>query len=299
MRPPFVLASVLCSMLLSLAARADTPRPAETGKRPRLEIQVDENGWGAVSPQEIRAVLYSVADTLLTRLPARQPITVRVSHTDSNPVALYERGPAGEYLIRLHADRARWHLYVYEFAHEFCHILSNYDRAGADVPRRNQWLEETLCETASLYALGSLGTQWEYAPPGPNLAEHAADLRRFFRRLITEGHRNLPEGTELDQWLHEYGDRLCDDPYQRDKNDLMAKSILPLFFADPVGWNAITYMNLHPDDAFASVEDFLRHWHASTPEPERAFVARLSAVLVGPDVSLEQPLAVAVALPKK
>jgi len=204
---------------LSLTARADTSSAANGKRRAGVTIQVDNQGWGAVDTRQIERVLHSVADLLLSDLPERSPITVRVSHTETNPVALYERGPEGEYLIRLHADRTRWHLYVYEFAHEFCHILSNFDRAGGEVSRQNQWFEETICETASLYALGSLATEWSLSPPEPSLANHANELRRFFRFLITEGHRKLPEDTELREWLKEHEAQLCADPYRRDQNE--------------------------------------------------------------------------------
>lgn len=292
MRLPFVVASIALSMMVSLAARGDTSSSAHGKRRAGVSIQVDNKGWGAVDPRQIEVVLHSVADLLLGDQSDR-PIKVRVSHTDSNPVALYERGPDGEYLVRLHADRTRWYLYVYEFAHEFCHILSNYDRAGGEVSRQNQWFEETICETASLYALGSLATAWSLAPPEPELAAHAKDLRRFFRLLITEGHRKLPEDIELREWLREHEAHLSADPYRRDQNDLVAKTVLPLFFADPRGWDAIGYLNLHPDDPSASLDEFMRHWHANAPERDRPFIARLSTLLLREDVISAAPAKVA------
>lgn len=292
MRLPFVVASIALSMMVSLAARGDTSSSAHGKRRAGVSIQVDNKGWGAVDPRQIEVVLHSVADLLLGDQSDR-PIKVRVSHTDTNPVALYERGPDGEYLVRLHADRTRWHLYVYEFAHEFCHILSNYDRAGGEVSRQNQWFEETICETASLYALGSLATAWSLAPPEPGLAAHAKDLRRFFRLLITEGHRKLPEDIELREWLREHEAHLSADPYRRDQNDLVAKTVLPLFFADPRGWDAIGYLNLHPDDPSASLDEFMRHWHANAPERDRPFIARLSTLLLREDVISAAPAKVA------
>jgi hypothetical protein len=288
-KPPFVVASVLCGILISLHVRGEVQSPLDESKRARLAIEVDDDGWGGVPPAIVRAVLYSVADALVPGRSVTATTVIRVSHTDSNPVALYERGPSGEYQVQLHADRTRWHLYVYEFAHELCHILSNYDSAGPDVPRRNQWLEETLCETASLYALGRLGSTWTYAPPDPTLAAHAAGLRRYFRALVTERHRNLPEEMNLNEWLQQHHARLCDDPYQRDMNDLVAKTLLPLFFTHPDGWAAIAYLNLHPNDAFASVEEFLSHWLANAPEADKPFIARFSALLgQGPGASAAQ-----------
>jgi len=283
-RRPFVIASVILGMLVSLTARGEVSSAANGKRRDGVTIQVEKQGWGAVDTRMIEVVLHSVADLLVGQQSGGSPIKVRVSHTDTNPVALYERGQDGEYLIRLHADRTRWHLYVYEFAHEFCHIISNYDRAGGDVSRQNQWFEETICETASLYALGSLATIWSLSPPDPSLASHAPELRRFFRFLITEGHRKLPEDTELREWLKEHEAQLSADPYRRDQNDLVAKTVLPLFFANPRGWEAISYLNLHPDDPSASLEEFIRHWHSNAPERDRPFIAKLSALLLHEDV---------------
>lgn len=288
-RLPVVVASVALGVMLSLTARGETSSPANGKRRAGVSIEVDRQGWGAVDTRQIERVLHSVATLLLSDVTDRAPIALRVSHTDTNPVALYERGPDGEYLVRLHADRTRWHLYVYEFAHEFCHILSNYDQAGGQVSRQNQWFEETICEAASLYALGSLATEWTLSPPEPGLASHAGELRRFFRLLITEGHRKLPEDTELSEWLKEHEAQLCADPYRRDQNDLVAKTVLPLFFADPRGWEAITYLNLHPDDPTASLEDFMRHWHANAPERDRPFIVKLSALLLNGDVITQEP----------
>lgn len=291
MRLPFVMASIALGVMVSFAARTE-PLPS-VKKRAAVNIQVDSQGWGAVDTGQIERVLHSVADLLLDQQPDRAPITVHVSHTDSNPVALYDRGPNGEYMIRLHADQARWHLYVYEFAHEFCHVLSNYGHAGGEVSRQNQWFEETICETASLYALETLATEWSVAPPEPELASHAKDLRRFFRFLIAERHRTLPENTELREWLQERQAQLRADPYRRDQNDLVAKSVLPLFFADAKSWEAISYLNLHPDDPSASLDDFMRHWHANAPERDRPFIAKLSALLLHKDVISAPPTQVA------
>jgi hypothetical protein len=50
---------------------------------------------------------------------------------------------------------------IYQFAHEFAHILSNYERhADSKVARQHEWFEEALCEVASLYALKRVGMQW-------------------------------------------------------------------------------------------------------------------------------------------
>ena len=52
---------------------------------------------------------------------------------------------------------------AYQFAHEFCHILCNFD----DDWKGNNWFEETMCETSSLFVLRRLSKEWEERPPYP------------------------------------------------------------------------------------------------------------------------------------
>lgn len=238
MRLPHVIAWIFCCLVLPQVAAAHDNR---------LDIRVETGGWGNVDPRQIQVVLYSVADELASQLPARLAAPIVVTHSDGPPVSLYKRGPGGEYRVALHASGTYWHLYVYEFAHEYCHILSNYDEhVGANIVRYNQWFEESLCETASLYTLEHLASTWEHSPPTPEWSAHADKLRRFFELLVAEGHRKLPPQTTLAAWLRDNEDQLRHDPYQRQKNDLIAKMLLPLFERNPENWEALSYLNLDP-----------------------------------------------------
>ncbi|WP_374266891.1 hypothetical protein [Zoogloea sp.] len=285
MRLPFILASVVCS--LAWADGGEPPSKKSTGRKLGLTIQVQGGGWGRGRKESIETVLYAVADTLMSRLPpGHLGAPIVVTHTDGPPMALYGRGGAGEYRIRLHARDENWHLYVYEFAHELCHLLSNYDAqplpAGAH--RDNQWFEETLCETASLFTLRHLAQRWEAEPPGPEWAGEADRLRRFFDLLVSEGHRRLPPDAPLAAWLQAHEDELRHNPYLREKNEVLANLLLPLFERNPENWQALGYMNLDPDDARSSLRSYLSRWYANTPLAHRALVAGVLALLALDDV---------------
>ena len=177
MRVPFILASVMCS--LAWADGGEVPVKKSQGRKLGLSIQV-QGGWGRGRKESIETVLNAVADELLPRLPSGLTAPIVVTHTDGPPMALYGRGPGGEFRIRLHARDENWHLYAYEFAHELCHVMSNHDAhpAGSPPRRDNQWFEETLCETASLFTLRHLAQRWATEPPGPEWAGEADRLRR-------------------------------------------------------------------------------------------------------------------------
>jgi hypothetical protein len=284
MRLPLIIASILCSLTFSDAAYSAQPKKKPASSRKLgLVIKVEGGGWGNVSSETIETVLYSVADELLSRLPKKLDAPVVVTHTDSNPVVLYERGSKGEYQVHLHASEKNWHLYTYEFAHELCHILSNYEEnTGPGGSRYNQWFEETLCETASLFALKSLATTWKNSPPAPEWSATADKLNRFFDLLVSEGHRRLPPHSPLAAWLHDNEERLRHDPYQRQKNEVVANLLLPLFEANPEHWDTLAYLNLDPDDARSSLQDYLRNWYNNAPAEHRTFIADVLALFQAP-----------------
>jgi hypothetical protein len=281
---------VLFCLFACLASARAAPSP-EASDPGTVRIRVEGGGWGDAGAEQIEPVLQAVAAELLVKLPNKLTAPIVVTHTEGNPIALYERRHDGAYQVRLHASGTRWHLYVFEFAHEFCHLLSNHDRhVPTSGGRHNQWFEESVCETASLFALDRLASRWEQSPPVPEWKERAPKLRRFYEILAGEEHRRLPPGTAPAAWLKAEEEQLRGNPYLRKKNDLIAKLLLPLFQREPKSWEAISYMNLDPDDSRASLAGYLRHWHDNAPAAHKAFVSAVRGLLGHGD---EAPAAVA------
>ncbi len=279
MRLPLIVAAISCPLAHAEELASPAARPGFKSKEMGLRIDVRGGGWGSADRESIETLLYSVADELLSRLPANLAVPVVVAHTNRSPAVLYERGPAGEYQVQLHASGENWHLYVYEFAHELCHILSSFDEnAGPHDARYNQWFEETLCETASLFALKNVAARWESSPPAPGWSEAAKKLRRFFDHLVSEGHRQLPLHTPLHAWLEENEEQLRKDPYLRKKNEVVANLLLPLFRDDPQDWAALRYLNLDAAEARNNLRDYLLHWYRNAPLEHKRFVAGILAM---------------------
>ena len=287
MRLPLIAAPIFCFLSLAFAPGADASsmKEAADGRKGGLIIRVEGGGWGGDSAEKIETVLHAVAEELLTRPSKKLATPIVVTHTASNPIALYDRGRSGEYQVRLHASGARWHLYVFEFAHEFCHLMSNYDEnVGKDIGRHNQWFEEALCETASLFVLERLASKWGLAPPAPEWSTQARQLRLFFNLLVAEKHRQLPPQIRPAAWLSDKEAQLRRDPYQREQNDLVAKLLLPLFEQDRKSWDALRYLNLDPTDTHATLAEYLRHWYDNAPEEHKAFIAAVRKLLGAGDV---------------
>ncbi len=244
---------------VEVAARKDEPQ-----KSRGLEIRVIGGGWGDARPDEVEAVLNSVATILLEHFPGRRLHPILVAHSDEYPITLYKKGPGGEYQVYLSAKDRHWARYTYEFAHELSHILTNYDhRSHPNMTTHNQWFEEALCEVGSLYALKRLASVWKVSPPHPQWAAYASEFARYAERFLCEPHRRLPPDISLATWFQNNEDELRGNPYSRRRNEVVANLLLPLFEEHPEFWEATGY--LRPKGKGSSFREYMQAWHANAP----------------------------------
>jgi hypothetical protein len=275
--------AVLTSVVLSLCMH--TPRAAEHKPGPQsrksseredtmsvINLRVADGDWGNARPSDIEAVLNAVAKELLTHFPLRQLDPVVVSPSTGDPVVLYQRGPNNEFQVHLAAKGERWAEYVYEFSHELFHILANYQYHEPSRQARNQWFEEMLCETASLYTLKQFSLKWEQSPPRSEWKSYAPTLQRFTARALNEPHRQLKANTSFVDWFQKNGPNLARNPYLREKNELVAHFFLPLLEQNP-DWQAIAYLNRENSGIDASFYQYLASWYLNTPQGHRRLVS--------------------------
>ncbi len=236
-----------------------------------MELSVEPGGWGAVFPNDIEVLLADVASHLHRLLvePVADHISViPVSGTGVVPRTLYRYSTSGPITIQLTVRDRKWAKFAYQFTHEFCHVLSDYERLG-DNP--NNWFHETLCELASVFTLRRMAERWPIMPPYPNWADYACALSDYADDLLADENHQLPEGLTLATWLPIHENELSQDPYLRDKNVIVACQLLPLFETYPSGWNAVR--NLPDSEGF--LMEYLADWHKRVDREYKSFVNRL------------------------
>src|SRR5258708_3552977 len=138
------------------------------GARARPLIQVQAGGWGAASTQDIEAVLNSVADVVIAHFPRHASSRILVGYSNAGPRVLQRKTSDGAFQVLLDVSDARWDQFAYQFSHELCHIVSNFEQrdVGAEPgSRSHQWFEEPLCEVLSLVTLNPLSLTWQNSPP--------------------------------------------------------------------------------------------------------------------------------------
>lgn len=273
----FFMLSAALSTHAGAAARFDamdplgTMRKGHVAKKRTIAIEVAPGDWGRAELRDIQRVLDSVAEELSSVVGgAGDDLHLRVLPRGGSPRVLYERDGAGQYVVQLTARDDRWFQYVYQFAHELCHVLSNFDNkeglAGEKVDESNQWFEESLCETASLFTLQRLAVVWETNPPTRNWSGYGKLFSAYAVRLIDEPHRHLAAGQSFRDWFSENKAALSGSPYQREKNELVAANLLPLFAAHPELWQSIAYLNPSKASAGKPFAQYLADWRTASPD---------------------------------
>lgn len=248
-----------------------TARKGDVSRKRALSIEIAPGNWGNADIRDIQRVLDSVANEFLSYVkPTRDDLKILVIPRSISPEVRYERGVNGEYVIQLTARNDNWSQYTFQFAHELCHVLSNFDhKAHADsgkVAANNQWFEESLCETASLFTLRRLAVVWQTNPPTRNWSGYGEVFNAYAERLITEPHRHLPAGNSLRDWYGANRMALSASPYLREKNELVATHLLPIFEAHPELWQSIAFLNPAKDSAGKPFAQYVADWQTASPD---------------------------------
>lgn len=248
----YSLALILCLLPQWLAAFS-----------PAITIHV-AGKWNHVSTNDVKAVLDSAVEVAAPYLGPRTMEPILVKNDNKGPISLYERSSEQEYIVLLDVDGAYYAQMAYQFSHEYCHLRSNYDLAPNNVTRQ-QWFEEALCESFSLFNLKQMARHWEKKPPYPQWQDYAAELNKYVESVEQEPHRRL--APSLKTWYEKYRTLLEDDPYaqKRQLNEQMAAHLLQIFENYPRSWQAINYLNLGETAKDHSFSAYLTDWLTNTP----------------------------------
>jgi hypothetical protein len=247
-----------------------------------LDVRVQSSGFGKASPADITAVLQSAGSELWRCWPRIQLLGIDVYHRIDHPQTDFKLTPTGRIAIGLACQNTNWSQYSFQFAHEFCHALANFSNRPRQSVRypfsANFWLEESLCETASLFCLRAMSRSWRTAPPYPSWREYAPWLNVYAEQRIALPEHHLPAGTPFLVWFRENQSALRQNPALRDRNTIIAIRLLPIFESDPRGWQALAFLNGDFSNPNKSLAEHFGQWRSRCPPDLRPFLKRLAEV---------------------
>jgi hypothetical protein len=186
---------------------------------------------------------------------------------------LFNRNDRDEIVMRLDTRSTFWSQYAYQFAHEFCHVLCGYDEDYAG----NKWFEETLCETASLYAMRAMAKSWKNDPPYSNWKDYRHSLHHYVDDVIAKRKLVLDIYKKgLGEFYRDHREVLEKDAGRRDLNGPMSLVFLRLFEEEPGRWEAVRWLNHEPSPPGETFQEYLQKWHDAVPDRHKPFVAQVA-----------------------
>jgi hypothetical protein len=273
--------SIFLTAIAGLLLLAEGPlRCAENLKS--LDIRVQAGVFGAASSEDITLLLQSTALELWRYCPRTHLDGMVVYRRFDHPQTNFKRMPDGRIAIGLAARDTQWARYSFQFAHEFCHTLANFSNNSGPLERytspANYWLEESLCETASLFTLRAMSRSWQNNPPAPAWRDYAPWLNDYAAHRIALPEHQLPAGKNFLEWFQEHQPVMRKNSTVWDWNTIVAIRLLPVFEAEPRGWESVTFLNLGPQSTNGSLTLHLAEWRSGCPADLRPFVNRIAAV---------------------
>ncbi len=260
----------------ALARKLSTPEPSiepkatVKEKKNFPEIRVIKADWGGASLRDIGKVLNSSARQLWPHASQEELKPIIVDRSRTGPIVLFRRGNEGQYIVRLDTHKTFWSQYAFQFAHEFGHIMCGY-KAG---DQSNQWFEESLCETASLFAMRRMRKEWEEEPPYPHWKSYAPALEKYAQERL-DSHA-WPDSLTVTEWYDRNKEKLKENPTDREKNTTIATKLLPLFEQRPENWGAVAFLNVNKTKDSRSFSTYLSDWKKACKLPgDKEFVGKL------------------------
>lgn len=238
-----------------------------------LEISVLECDWGDADRDDIKSLLQDVSSHIVRELRDPFDMTIRVRNlpTEDSPTTFYRQPSDEAYHVNLTSKGPTWSQFAYQFAHEFCHVLSCYERLR-DNP--NNWFHEAICELASIFTLRRMGERWRTQPPYPNWTTYSESLLAYAQALVDKYSSISPEGV-FRVWLSEAEKEMRECAYLRDKNGIVALRLLPLFEQCPRGWNTVRRLPVLTE----RIAVYIEAWKDSVQHVDRRFVGRVGEAL--------------------
>ena len=171
--------------------------------------------------------------------------TLAVVYAEDGPVTFRENC-----LIFL-SSRGKYYLqHMYQFAHELCHFM-----VPSGVCQEYRWLEETLCQMMSWYALQKILDSRDTAPINALRGEYG-NLPKYLANSMSDRYPIAPD--QLPELLPTWLPHLRDTCYDRRLNRTIASGIYPLFLAAPQLWQIVPALcRLTPEMDLASALGFL------------------------------------------
>ncbi len=267
-----------CVLVLCALVRFLLSGPLAPAAVPAIAVQ--DGGWGNVSVREIHALTLATATEIARHCPKTRIGAIVVHHRDDHPQTAWVRTADGKIIVGIEARDRQCAQFVFQFAHEFCHVLAtqsnDWRRTWREDGKPNLWLEESFAEAGSLFALRTMARSWQRSAPFRAWRSYAPEFAAYAEERMRASSSVAP--ADFARWFRQNEPAMRRNGTLRASNSIVAARLLPLLEAEPRAWEAVTFMNLGAHDRKMPLAAFLAEWRQNCPAPLRPFVGKVAQV---------------------
>lgn len=273
---------LLSSLLGCWRLRAEEKPSAKLVEKHRKLLFVIDDGFGNGLAENIEAVLRSAAESIWQHCPSThwQTSGFRIYPNEKHPICHFDHSAQGEVVIGLATKDTFWAQYAFQFAHEFCHALightNDWRKRNLRDPGPQFWLEECLCEVASLFALRTMAESWKTEAPYPNWADFSPHLKSYADERIGKAKNAFPE--PFLPWFGSVRADLQKNPTMREHNCRVAAELLPIWEEHPSIWDAMQSYRVNSPAADQSLEQHFTQWKKIAASKHHAVIDQIGKV---------------------
>ena len=234
----------------------------------QLSIVMDDN-WPLARREldRIERVIEDSANVIYKHLRDEPRIRLVIRFDEEGPVAVYTgRGKSkqpGVYREIWLATNGYEPQVIYQFAHEFGHVIQDYDRFSSKPAYKNAWFHEALCELASIYVLHNL--------------DENGNLRKYVDDHLRPARERLAQIQDFKSWLLETEQHLrhMAPELDRESQAVVAYRLLPLFESYPELWGTLWEL----PTTSRSLSAYLAQWRRRVDAEDRYLIDRVRKAL--------------------
>lgn len=254
-----------------------------------VTVQPSKN-WGKTSTEDIRLLCENVVLHFQEQLSSNNKINgnLNIVQDDNGPIVYYRSdygGGINDYKIGLSnavTDYYQWCAMTYEVAHEFCHVLHNFEETSPH--SLNRWFQEVLCQTANIWVIQRMSETWKNRPMKPGLEDYSSAFAKYAVFLSNRQERRYI-GT-ASEWLTEWEDKLRAGNYNNLDYDVVTQlsyKLLPVFEDSPEAWNALRQL----PKSNGKIQSYMNTWHRNVDSQYKRYVKDISEVM---GIKISEPI---------
>ncbi|MDG2399354.1 MAG: hypothetical protein P8M04_02160 [Akkermansiaceae bacterium] len=233
------------------------------------QLRIESKGFN-MNDSDLRSIFKSTLIALPKAKTFKDP-SLFVSKHERGPITLFQRTPRGEIAIQLNSGDYYYSQCIYQFAHELAHVRADFQ----PIEHENKWLEETLCETASLFVLRKLSKEWEENAPNNALKNYRKHLATYAATVMKSRETLTTETSPA--FYRKHQETLRKSATEREINGAYANLLLPLFEKEPEHWKVLPKF---PRIKGSTLAKHFAAWRKATSKNHHDFLNQFEALFL-------------------